>query len=279
MRLLKWSLPFIFAVPFLGPQIRTQAQELTQDSVRLKMESKIKKDYHLDSLGVHFAIFPRDTSLHVWGEYYPARDSLNLNYYSIMDFCKETSMNPDSILAVTMQHELGHNHTDRIRERLGLKSILEDTLFSKTLGTYVYLLKLNEDKKEEHVTEFENFVNEFPVKLTDILLERMVEEGIGRYYENPSKIPYVGFWPISIKNIKNSSEYNRYLYTVGWGLMYPIISSYGDRGIEYVLKNMPKYGDFSDLKSYRNRVLEKLEEETWQETRKNIKSIKFALSH
>jgi len=66
---------------------------------------------------------------------------------------------------------------------------------------------------------------------------------------------------MSIKDIKNSEEYNMHVYDVGRNLMRPIISAYGDKGIEYVLKNMPKYDDFSDLEGYQKKILKKLAEQ------------------
>lgn len=41
-------------------------------------------------------------------------------------------------------------------------------------------------------------------------------------------------------------------------LMYPILSQHGEKGLKYVLKNMPKPSDFPDLQGYQKRVLEEL---------------------
>lgn len=57
-------------------------------------------------------------------------------------------------------------------------------------------------------------------------------------------------------------------------LMYPIISKYGEKGIEYVVKNVPSEKDFSNLQEYQKKVLKKLEKKTKTSIYKQIVSSK-----
>ena len=262
----KLLLPLVFGAYFLSPNMQTQAQELPklgiqQDATKAQIEYKINKAYGLDEKGVKFGIFPKDTSSTDWGSYSSLRDYLRVNYYRIRDFCIKNSQDFDSTLDAVMKHELGHYHTDKIRERLGLNQELDDPFFGNVFGEYLKLLVKTGTKNKKDIKEFNDFVDEKYITLTDLLLERIVNEGIASYYQYPSLEPFIGKWPSSIREVKDTEEYERQLFIVGWNLVYPIISEYGDKGIECVLKNMPKYENFSDLKGYQRRVLEELAKE------------------
>ncbi|MGY4884178.1 MAG: hypothetical protein ACP5NZ_01210 [Nanobdellota archaeon] len=255
---MNWFLPFVFGINFLNPQVQElpRQQELTKSQI----EQKIRKEYSLDRLNVNFGIFPENDWVPVWGTYSPWSDSLKINYYGMQRACKENFRDLDSLLNKTMVHELAHHHVDKIQERLGLKSEMQNSYSRSLIEVYVGLLRLSEEDNGLHKIVFQNFVDKKCEDLTNILFDKIVNEGIARYYENPDTKPLLKIWPSSIKDIKNRKEYEKYIYDVGFNLMSPIISIHGDKGIEYVLKNMPKYEDFSNLEEYQKNVLEKLGE-------------------
>jgi hypothetical protein len=245
----------------LNPQIQESPKpQIIQNRDKTQIESKIKKDYGLDTLKINFEIFPKDTSFTVLGIYSSWCDSLKLNYYRIMQICQRTYSNSDSLLTRTMRHELAHYHTDKMQEKLGLKQINEEKHSMDLIQVYTGLLKISEKQKGFSEVLLQNFVNTKREDLTNLLIDRIINEGIATCYENLGAKPILTRWPTSINDIKNSDEYNMYIYGAGWNLMYPIISAHGNKGIEYVLKNMPKSSDFSNLEAYQKTILEKLTE-------------------
>jgi len=160
-----------------------------------------------------------------------------------------------------MRHEFAHYRVDKMQEKLGLKSEMENKYSRNLIEVYLGLLKLSEQEQGLSKDLFQILVDNKREDLTNILIDRIINEGIAKYYEDPSSKPVFTIWPMSIKDIKNSEEYNMHVYDVGRNLMRPIISAYGDKGIEYVLKNMPKYDDFSDLEGYQKKILKKLAEQ------------------
>jgi hypothetical protein len=254
-------LSLITGFQLLNPQIQESPKPLIiQDSSKIQIESKLRKDYGLDTLKLNFEIFSRDTSLTFLGIYSPWCDSLKLNYHGIMRNCQRNNSNSDSLLTRIMRHELAHYRIDKMQEKIGIKSITEDKYPRDIVGVYLGLLKISEEEKGFSKVLFQNFVNTKHEDLTNILIDRIINEGAAKYYENLGIKPHLIIWPTSINEINSLSEYNNKIYSVGWGLMYPIISKYGNKGIEYVLKNMPKNEDFSNLEEYQKNALERLAE-------------------
>jgi hypothetical protein len=262
-------LSLIAGLQLLNPSIPGQDSSLVQDSTlaqarkdsnRIEIEHKIRRDYGLDSLKINFEVLPGDSPIPFLGAYSPWCDSLIINYDKIMKFSERGSLNPDSILKKIMKHELRHYKTDKMQEEFGQKSIVENAYSRELIALYVDLLQISEKEKGLSTVLFQSFVRKGGKDLTDIILDRMINEGISMYYDNPNFEPTVTAWPSSIRGIKSYEEYDRAIYYVGWDLMYPIISNHGEEGIEYVIKNMPKYEDFYDLKAYQKRIMKELEE-------------------
>jgi hypothetical protein len=235
-----------------------QAQQVDEEKLSEKhqIESQIRKRYYLDASNINFAILPKDTLSGFFGIYSPWCDSLKLDYYNILRKTEKNSLSPDSLIARIMNHELGHCHVDEIQERLGLKSVMENKYSRDLLEEYLKLLNTNNQSMID--TTFQKFLNTKNKDLTTILLDRMVNEGTALYYENPSIKPLHTSWPTSVNDIKAYNQYYMYIYSTGWNLMHPIISMYGDKGIEHVLKNMPRKEDFSDLQRYQKKILKEL---------------------
>lgn len=237
-----------------------QAQNINEREVHEKqrIESQIRKDFSLDASNINFEILPKDTSSGLFGIYSPWCDSLKLDYYKILRKAENNSLDLDSLLTLYMNHELGHYHVDKIQEKLGLKSPMENKYSRDSIEMYLKFLNTNEQKQDSASTLFQNFVDIKREDLTAILLDRIINEGIALYYENPgAKLPPAS-WSTSVNDIKTYGQYYMYVYSTGWNLMHPIISKYGHKGIEHVLKNMPRNEDFSDLQGYQKRVLEEL---------------------
>ncbi len=232
------------------------------DTNKTEIENKIRKDFRLDTMkNLNFGIFPNDTSLNVLGNYSPWCDSLKLNYYLIMRKSREESTNPDSILERTMRHELTHYRVDKIEERIGVRSIINDKYFREIIQDYSFILKVGEPKEDSIKDFFRTFLYKGRKEITDIILDKMVNEGIAIYYDNVNIGPISKIPPLSLDMIKKSEDLDVFIYLYGLELMYPILKKYGEKGIESVLRNMPKYEDFSDLEGYQKRVMKKLNEE------------------
>jgi len=261
-RFMKLLPTLIFGFQLLNPQIQEAPKfQVSQELSKSQIESKIQKDYGLDTLkNLNFEVLPDDKSLGVLGIYSPWSDSLKINYYGIIRSSQRNNFSADSILARTMRHELAHYRVDKMQEKLGLESKMENKDSRNLIEAYLGLLQFSEQEQGLSKELFQSLIDNKCEDLTNILIDRIINEGIAKYYENPNFKPAFTVWPISIKNIKNSDEYNMHVYDVGWNLMRPIISAYGDKGIEHVLNNMPKYKDFSDLEGYQKMVLEELAE-------------------
>jgi hypothetical protein len=260
---MKLLLSLIAGFQLLNPQIQEIPQsQIDKDSERKKIEYTISKKYGLDTLkNLNFEVLSEDTQLGFSAIYSPWSDSLKLNYYGIMRGCVKNYLNLDSLLSRIINHEKTHYRVDKMQEKLGLKSEVENRYSREILEEYLDKLNISEREQGSSRFSFQNFVSTNHEDLTNTILDKIVNEGIAKYYENPGSKPVFTVWPMSIKDIKNSDEYNMQVYDAGWNLMRPIISTYGEKGIEYVLKNMPKYDDFSDLEAYQKKILKELGEQ------------------
>jgi hypothetical protein len=241
----------------------TQAQKV-QDIDETKfpkietIDSLIRTNYSLDTLNIGFEIIPQNSTYTPLGVYIPWSDSLKLNYYNILRVATKNNLNIDSLTTTTINHELGHYKVDKIQERLGLKSLLDNQYSRDLMEIYLTFLKVSE--RDQGITKalFQNFVEIKHEELTTLIIDRMINEGIATYYEKPNNKPIESSWPISITNIQTYNDYDRYVFCTGWNLMYPIISKHKDKGIEYVLQNMPKNEEISNLQGYQKRILDEL---------------------
>jgi hypothetical protein len=206
---------------------------------------------------LHFKILPEDYYYAIKASYGFWNDSLYLNYYEISRQTKGNLEKRDSIIAGTMRHELTHYRTDKLMERLGLKSKLDDEKSRAMLEIYGGMLSYGGEELSMKQAMLPGYLDMNRKEITEIILDKMVHEGIATYYENLGTEPRITYNIHSIDVIKSINSYYKVIYDMGWNLMYPIISRYGDKGIEHVLLNMPT--DFSDLKLYQQRILKDLE--------------------
>ena len=242
---------------------KSQENKINKTPERKKIEYSISKKYGLDTLkNINFEVLPEDTQLGFSAIYSPWSDSLKLNYYGIKLGCERKNLNLDSVLSRIMKHELTHYRVDKMQEKLGLKSEVENRYSRLINEIYLGMLKVNEEERQDIPKAiFQTFMNMRCEQLTNITLDRMINEGISMYYDNPNANSFLMNWFKSIEDIKTYEDYEMFIYDGGLKLMRPIISAYGEKGIEYVLKNMPKYNDFSDLEAYQKKILKELGEQ------------------
>jgi hypothetical protein len=232
------------------------AQKITE---KQQIEARIIKNYGLDTLDLKIKIVPKKEAVGLpFGSYYSWNNYFNLNHYKIVEFAKINSLNADSLEKRVVGHELGHYKVDKLREKLGLRSEIDDEYSRKLIDKYVEFLKLNEWNKPVASFTYGNFVNDNSEKLTKIMCDVMIREGMAMYLEDPYVEIIQSSWPTSIVAINGVEQYNRFVYCTSLNLVQPIISVYGEKGIEFILKNMPTVDEFGDLQEYQKKVLEEL---------------------
>jgi len=126
-----------------------------------------------------------------------------------------------------LDHELGHFYLDKLDESLGG-------------GDWpVYSENENENNRKQ-----------------------LISEGIGEYFDKTMNNRQDKFkdsdWPKEIEKFWT----DEIIYNGGFHLVKPIIDKYGERGMIYLISNIPSPEDFKDIKKYQDRVLQYLEEET-----------------
>ncbi len=229
-----------------------------QSYTKQEIESKIKKEYSLETLNINFAILPKNSPIGFLGMYAPWCDSLKIDYYNLLHITKINSLNSDSLLEKIINHELIHYRVDKLQEKLKIISITENQYSRDLMDNYFHFLSAIEREQSIIPSLFQDFVTSKREDLTNIMLDKMVNEGIVAYYDTPDVEPKETNWPTTINKIITYKQYDDYVYLTGKSLMYPILSTYKDKGLEYVLKNMPTSNDFSNLQGYQKKVLEEL---------------------
>lgn len=236
---------------------------LLPDSVRnsniISLENDISKKYGLDTLDLHLEVLPASNNCANLATYDFSTDSLKINYYEISLAASKNYQNMDSLFDAIIRHEVrGHHMTDKLCEKIGVKLKLEDEKYKNIFTEYSKMLKPSGMEASTYSSLLEGFLDIYGKELMEIMLAKMISEGIGKYYENPNLEPLIVDNYPSIENINSIPICYYFLYDIGYNTMYPIIKEYGDQGIEYVLKNMPQVEDFSNLKSYQKRVMDAL---------------------
>jgi hypothetical protein len=193
-----------------------------------------------------------------FADYDPRSDSLRINYYEIQGVAKTSKMDADSLLETSMDHELAHYRVDKLREELGLTSIMDTQYSRDLLKVYVAFIDSSEREQGETRFAFQNFVNMKRDDITTIVIDLMINEGISMYYERKGTEPIVTSYPTSIHNINSNNAFHRHVYFTGWDLMHSIIQEHGEKGIRYVLLHMPTIQEFENLQGYKKRILKEL---------------------
>ncbi|MGV8169697.1 MAG: hypothetical protein ACP5N3_06620 [Candidatus Nanoarchaeia archaeon] len=176
-----------------------QAQVMPEyKKTRQEIEYEISTKYGVDSTEINFEILPEDYWYRVLAIYSPWCDSLKLNYYEIMRSAERNSESFDSLLTKTMRQEFGHYRADKLNEEMGLKSAMEERYMRDLLQVYLNMLFENEKEPGKYNYMIEKFVDMKYEDLSTILLDKLVNEGIGLYYENPKLEPLAASWPLSV---------------------------------------------------------------------------------
>jgi hypothetical protein len=265
----------LLGLSLLSANAKIPEKESKTEKTKQEIETQIRKDYGLDSLKINFEILPENYPYHFLGLYNPEHDSLKLNYYNILKTAETIDENLDTLIARTMRHELAHYKVDKIREKFGIKAPIEDKYFKDLLEVYFAMLRLNEQEPGHYTSMINKFIKIKESDLKKALIDNLINEGVGTYYERfGQELVIKNIWLSSLGEIINISQYEITMSNTSKNLMYPIISKYGEKGIEYVVKNVPSEKDFSNLQEYQKKVLKKLEKKTKTSIYKQIVSSK-----
>jgi hypothetical protein len=175
-------------------------------------------------IGLRFSnrnvLFSSNTSRALEGIYFPDRDSISFSF--------ETFRPYNHFLKRIVDHELAHS----------------------------YLFNRFGEIPGDSVSLFYPFVQNPVIKIRN----EIIREGFAFYVETKiNNIPdnfRDSEWPNSIDGFFVSERaYQRYQYEGGAHLLRPIIDKFGDRGLEYVINNLPEESDLNNLHRYQRRII------------------------
>ncbi|MBU0470547.1 MAG: hypothetical protein KKA62_05570 [Nanoarchaeota archaeon] len=100
---------------------------------------------------------------------------------------------------------------------------------------------------------------------------KIISEGTAMYFENTLNGGEDDFndseWPTEFNGFFSGvySLNNRIIYQGGYHLVKPIIDKFGQKGIEYLMFNPPRYLELIKLPKYQERIMKELSEKVAQE--------------
>jgi hypothetical protein len=177
----------------------------------------------------------------VGGQYYPEDDTIYMND-NVLTTDKLTARNifgwlmlgPENSNALPVfAHEQTHSYIERIASEEGVD-----------MGMVI----------RNHDTTF-----------ADRLSAKFVEEGLADYFEaryNGEMPKPISDWSEQAKKMYEGGNFNIFnmtkVYTLGQNLVAPIFDQYGENGIRYLVRNLPKDEELANLSAYQANALEEL---------------------
>ena len=195
-------------------------QRISEQERRLGLhyEKKPKIGLRLSDKNVLFSVNAYKT---MGGIYAPDNDSISFSF--------ETLHPNDNTIVKLVDHELAHSY---FFNKFGEMPADTNSLFYSSRGSPARMIR-NEIIREGFAFYVENKMSNTPDKFKD------------------------SEWPNSINNFfVNDKKYRYYQYDGGAHLLKPILDRFGNRGLEYVINNLPEKSDLISLPRYQRRIIE-----------------------
>jgi hypothetical protein len=163
-----------------------------------------------------------------------------------------------------LSHELGHAYlTHRAKElRVASLTRIVDALGEKTQEFQQLRTNFQSERTGKNRKKLNDFTDAHQKAINISFGLTVINEGISEYFRRGNaNLNFKADWPEDLKKITLNQEY--YLqYFGGYQLVKPIISKYGARGIDAILKNPPMISKPSELPAYAEAVLNRLKQES-----------------
>ena len=217
---------------YKDPDIEAYVQKNLEQIIE-QQEKKIGITYPTERPQIEYTFQEEDISIGVVGLYDYAKDTIYLPSgilttpkWDFGDFIATVgTFNRTAGVKRTLDHELAHFYCDKIRE--------------KALG------------KNYHHKIF-LFIPE------EAIANLLINEGIAEYVKNKmngeeEKAISLERWPLSVEQFSNYE-----IYQGGYAVVKPIIDQYGEKGIQFLLFNIPTPKEIFTPKEYQQRILKDL---------------------
>ena len=167
----------------------------------------------------------------------------------------EEGMEPslEDTLKKCVMHEYGHYHSQQLAEALGAGDIFGSAMGDENDMKYLSCLagKCTGDELGE-------FVKSHSEGVADFLARSAALEAIAQYYEGQRE--FIGGNIQGLMSIRTSGDYADYAYRIGGHYLVPVLEKYGERGVEYLIMNMPGPSDALNLQGVQERAFQALQQ-------------------
>ncbi|HLD39767.1 MAG TPA: hypothetical protein VJB13_01365 [Candidatus Nanoarchaeia archaeon] len=215
------------------PAIQAYVEQNLEQIIE-KQEKKIGITYPTERPKIEYTFLEKDISIGTLGLYdnagniiYLPSGILTTPKWDFGDFLVTVgTFNRTADVKIILNHELTHFYCDKIKE--------------KALG------------KTYHLHQMRLFIP------TEFIANQLINEGIATYIETKTndmekKVISFNQWPLTVEQF---SDYE--IYHGGYALVKPIIDQYGEKGIQFLLFNIPTSKEVFTPKEYQKRVLNDL---------------------